>query len=389
MFVLSSIQALYLFFRIILPLKIARTWKGIGFAVLLLFLMKYKLVSLFMPRGAGYLTPDLPGPVLLLLEIPYITALLLFLFTLSLEIPRDLFLLGCRLFHKKTYADYFRRQEPRIHLTLLILAFLVTCLGIQSGCAMPEVRRIDVPVAGLPDTADGFRIVLLADFHADRMSRPERLRYIVDTVNSLEPDAVAMVGDFADGLPSGIPGERLKVLAEIKSGYGSFGVTGNHEYYSDGAAWLEYLPTLGIRMLNNEHEILPCGIVFAGVTDPAAKRRNLPGPDLSAALSGIPEGVPVILLAHQPKFAKEAAEKGVDLQLSGHTHGGMIPVLKQLVALFNGGFVSGAYQVGNMLLYVSNGTGIWSGFSLRIFTPSEITVIRLTKASDHPAKTQP
>lgn len=377
--VLACLMALYLFFRVIRPLRTSRLRKGILFAVLLAFLMKYRLVSLFMPRGSGYLTPDLPGPVLLLLEIPYITALLLFLFTLSLEIPRDLFLIGCRIFRKKTYADFFRRHEPRIHLILLILSLAVTSLGVHNGGAMPEVRRIDVPVTGLPDAADGFRIALLADFHADRLSRPKRLRYIVDTVNSLEPDAVAMVGDFADGLPSGVPGERLKVLAEIKSKFGSYGVTGNHEYYSDGAAWLKYLPTLGIRMLNNEHEILPCGIAFAGVTDPAAKRRNLPGPDPAAALSGIPDGVPVILLSHQPKFAKDSAERGVALQLSGHTHGGMLPILKQLVAIFNGGFVSGPYQVGNMLLYVSNGTGIWSGFSLRIFTPSEITLIRLTK----------
>ena len=376
----SLILTTYLFFRLIRPLKISRIGKGVISAILLLALMKYQLVSLFMPKGSGYLTPDLPGLLLLLLEFPNITALLLFLLTISLELPRDLFLLGCRLFHRKTLAEKYRRLEPRIHLALFLFAILIACAGIRNGLAMPEVRHIETPVAGLPESAEGFRLVLLADFHADRMTRPQRLRYIVDTVNSLKPDAVAMVGDFADGLPSGVPGERLKVLAEIKSKFGSFGVTGNHEYYSDGAAWLEYLPTLNIRMLNNEHEVLPCGIAFAGVPDPAAKSRGLPVPDLDKALSGIPEGVPVILLEHRPKTAKESAEKGVALQLSGHTHGGMLPGLKQLVTLFNGGFVSGPYRVGNMFLYVSNGTGIWSGFSLRIFTPSEITVIRLTKA---------
>ena len=371
----SLLLTAFLFFRIILPLKISRIWKGVLSAILLMALMKYQLVSLFMPKGAAYLTPDLPGPLLLLLEFPNITALLLFLLTLSLELPRDLFLLGCRLFHGKSLAEKYRRLEPRIHLALLLFALLIACAGIWNGLAMPEVRKIDVPIASLPDAADGFRIVLLADFHADRMSSGEKIRYVVKTVNDLEPDAVAMVGDFADGLP----GERLKALKELKSRFGSFGVTGNHEYYSDGEAWLEYLPTLGIRMLNNEHEVLPCGIAFAGVPDPAAARFHLPLPDLDTALSGIPPGMPVILLEHRPKEAKESAEKGVSLQLSGHTHGGMIPVLKQLVALFNGGFVSGRYQVGNMVLYVSNGTGIWSGFSLRIFTPSEITVIRLIK----------
>lgn len=374
-------MALYLFFRILRPLKLSRTLKGVGFALLLTALMKHAIVGAFMPRGAAYLTPDLPGAVLLLLETPYITVLLLFLLTLSLELPRDLFLLGCRVFHKSPAAEKFRRLEPRMHLTLLVFAFAVTCLGILNGCAMPEVRRIELPVAGLPESAEGFRIVLLADFHADRMTPADKIRRVTETVNSLEPDAVCLVGDFADGLPSGVPGERLKPLAELKSVYGSFGVTGNHEYYSDGAAWLGYLPTLGIRMLNNENAVLPCGIAFAGVPDHAAVRHSLPGPDLTAALSGIPEGVPVILLAHQPKLAKEAAENGVALQLSGHTHGGMIPVLKQLVALFNDGFVSGRYAVGNMTLYVSNGTGIWSGFSLRILTPAEITFIRLTRAS--------
>jgi len=378
----SFIMASYLFFRIILPLKTTRLRKGILFVVILAALMKYTLVGLFMPRGATYLTPDLPGPILLLLEFPYITALLLFLLTLSLEIPRDLFLLGCRVFRGGSIIEKFRRLEPRIHLTLLVFAFSVTCLGVLNGCAMPELRKVDVPVAGLPDSADGFRIVLLADFHADRLSGGEKIRRVVETVNALEPDAVAIVGDFADGLPSGAPGEFLKPLAELRTRFGSFGVTGNHEYYSDGAAWLAYFPTLNLRMLNNEHEILPCGIAFAGVTDPAAIRHGLPGPDLNATLSGIPDAVPVILLAHQPKIAKEASEKGVSLQLSGHTHGGMIPVLKQLVALFNSGFVSGRYQVGNMVLYVSNGTGIWSGFSLRILTPAEITEIRLVKAPE-------
>ncbi len=133
-------------------------------------------------------------------------------------------------------------------------------------------------------------------------------------------------------------------------------------------------------MLENAHRMAAPKFAVAGVTDPAARLRDLPMPDLDAALNGIPADAFVLLLAHNPVCAREAAKRHVDMQLSGHTHGGLMRGFDRLVALFNGGFVSGAYQVGKLKLYVSRGTSLWKGFPVRLGVPSEITVITLRRA---------
>lgn len=132
--------------------------------------------------------------------------------------------------------------------------------------------------------------------------------------------------------------------------------------------------------LCNTHVSLTRGaskLVVAGITDSTSTRFDLPRPDLDRALAGAPPGAPIILLDHKPQGAPQAARAGVALQLSGHTHGGMVKGLHRLVARFNRGFVSGFYQVGGMRLYVNNGTGMWNGFALRLGVPSELTVITL------------
>jgi predicted MPP superfamily phosphohydrolase len=141
---------------------------------------------------------------------------------------------------------------------------------------------------------------------------------------------------------------------------------------------------LGIRVLANAHTVLRRdggALVVAGVTDRSAPTTGHPGPDLAAALAAAPADAPIVLLDHQPANAALATAHGVKLQLSGHTHGGMIRGLDRLVARGNAGFVSGAYQVGGMLLYVSNGTALWPGFALRLGRPSEMTRITLRTSS--------
>jgi predicted MPP superfamily phosphohydrolase len=162
-------------------------------------------------------------------------------------------------------------------------------------------------------------------------------------------------------------------------------VHGNHDYFSGHQAWQRYLSALGIRFLNNEHVLPgPGHIVLAGVTDPAAGRDNCTAPDMARAVEGAPEDKPIVLLAHQPRLAREAALHGVDLQLSGHTHGGMAPGMRQLVALFNDGLVQGLYQRGTLQIYVTNATSIWTGLPIRLLTPAEITHIHLVPTSGNP-----
>ena len=244
---------------------------------------------------------------------------------------------------------------------------------------MPQVKEETVAVNRLPEEADGLTVAVLADLHVDGITREERIRKIVERTNALNPDIVVIAGDFVDGTVP-VHGGDLRPLADLKARYGVFGVPGNHEYYSGYEEWMEFLPTLGIRMLLNEHA--PAGgeaVVLAGVTDPVAGIMGKEEPDISKALKDAPEKGVRILVSHQPRLAREAAAHGVDLQVSGHTHGGMIAGVDRLVACFNEGFVSGLYTVGNMKLYVSNGAGIWNGFPIRIGVPSEIVLIRLRK----------
>ena len=174
--------------------------------------------------------------------------------------------------------------------------------------------------------------------------------------------------------------DDIEPLGSLQAKDGVFVIPGNHEYYYGYEGWMDRYQELGMTRLCNSHTRITRGgssFVLAGITDSASERFGLPRPDLKGALAGAPCDVPVILLDHQPKGALGAARAGVALQLSGHTHGGMVKGLHWLVARFNNGFVSGFYEVGEMLLYVSNGTALWNGFALRIGVPSEITVITL------------
>jgi predicted MPP superfamily phosphohydrolase len=172
----------------------------------------------------------------------------------------------------------------------------------------------------------------------------------------------------------------VEPLRELRAPDGLYAVPGNHEYFFGYRTWMRHLSGLGFRMLPNAHVVLSrhsARLTLAGVTDLSAQSHGEAGPDLGAALAGAPAGVPVILLDHQPREAHRAANQGVALQLSGHTHGGMIAGLDRLVAPANNGFVSGRYAVGPMTLYVNNGTALWPGFALRLGRPSELTRITL------------
>jgi predicted MPP superfamily phosphohydrolase len=145
---------------------------------------------------------------------------------------------------------------------------------------------------------------------------------------------------------------------------------------------MAHLASLGMNELANAHTVFARGtdkLVLAGVTDPSARGANRPPPDLAEALAGVPPHAPIVLLDHEPGRARQAAARGVALQLSGHTHGGMIVGLDRIVARANGGFVSGRYAIGAMTLYVNNGTGIWPGFALRLGRPAELTRITLRR----------
>lgn len=375
--VFGALLAVYVFFRAILPLRVKWGWKVLLTLLLAVAAFKFHLLHLF--GGPMFFSPVLPEGVLLAAAWLFSVLFLFFFLLLAADVVRLLYLLVLFCLRRKR-TQRFRIIGNRVNLALLVLAAVLATVGMIGGTEVPRVKEQAVTVNHLPESADGLTVAVLADLHVDGITRADRIRKIVERTNALNPDIVIIAGDFVDGTVP-VHGEDLKPLADLKARYGVFGVPGNHEYYSGYEEWMEFLPTLGIRMLSNGHVLTGEGgaIVLAGVTDPVAAMMGREEPDIGKALAGAPEGSVRILASHQPRLAPEAAEHGVDLQVSGHTHGGMITGVDRLVARFNEGFVSGLYTVGNMKLYVSNGAGIWNGFPVRIGVPSEIVLIRLRK----------
>ena len=260
------------------------------------------------------------------------------------------------------------------HLLLLPVALSVSAIGVYCGLAEPSVRSLTLPFP----IAAPLRIVQLSDLHISRARSAEYMSDIVDRVNALEPDLVVITGDFTDGLPDTCA-DAVAPLRGLRAKYGVYGVTGNHDYYSCYALWSVALETYGICMLNNAHIQLPHphALTLAGVTDESASYERMEGPNLPKALEGAPGDLPTVLLAHRPIVAREAEPQGVDLQLSGHMHGGLVWGIGKLVAVMDAGYLSGLYRVGHMQLYVSPGTGSSTRTPLRIGTPAEITLITL------------
>jgi predicted MPP superfamily phosphohydrolase len=247
------------------------------------------------------------------------------------------------------------------------------------GARTPPVKRVDVPVPGLPPALDGFRIAQLSDVHVGNTIGREFVEAVVGRVNAEEVDLVALTGDFVDG---SVPSLRDAVapLGTLRSRHGTFFVTGNHEYFSGAAAWCAEFARLGIRVLRNERVRVrhgAAGLDVAGVDDPFASEPGH-GPDLPRALGNRTDDAPVVLLAHQPVFAEAAAAMGVTLMLSGHTHGGQMWPFNHLVALVQP-IVAGLVRVGRTWVYVSRGTGWW-GPPMRLGAPNEITVLTLRAA---------
>jgi predicted MPP superfamily phosphohydrolase len=197
--------------------------------------------------------------------------------------------------------------------------------------------------------------------------------------NALQPNLIVITGDLQDGMPAARAAD-VRPLRNLRAPDGVLVIPGNHEYYSDYRGWMDMFRSLGLDVLENAHVLIRhdgATVAVAGLTDRAADRFGLPGPNLPAALAGIPSGMPIMVLSHRPDTARAIARAGVMLELAGHTHGGQILGPSLLTRWVNNGFVSGLYKIGAMRLYVSNGTGLWAGLALRLGRPSEITQIIL------------
>jgi len=255
----------------------------------------------------------------------------------------------------------------------------VGAAGMRAALGPIAVRRVEVELPRLSREHDGLTLVQLTDLHIGPTIGAHELEGIVQTTNGLQPDLVAITGDLVDGSVDELRSTVMS-LGKLRARHGVFFVTGNHEYFSGAAQWVEELSRLGIRVLRNERVTIenkgaPFDLV--GVDDLSAARSGVPGhgEDLGRALAGRDRDRVAILLAHQPRSVLRAAEHGVDLQLSGHTHGGQIWPFGLLVHLQQH-FLSGLHRVGGTQLYVSRGTGYW-GPPMRVAAPAEITQLVL------------
>jgi uncharacterized protein len=260
----------------------------------------------------------------------------------------------------------------------VVIALLVW--GYAEAMRVPRIRHVDVDMSRLGNGLDGLRVAVITDTHYGPIDRARWSTSVVERVNELDADVVCHLGDIADGTVDQ-RGAQASPLAGVRARLARVYVTGNHEYFSEAQGWLDYIDDIGWDSLHNRHIVAERNgdkLIIAGVDDATAQASgvNGHGANLEAALAHSDPTLPVMLLAHQPKQVVKAVTAGVDLQISGHTHGGQIWPFNFLVRL-DQPVVHGLSRHGDRTqLYTSRGTGFW-GPPFRVFAPSEITLITL------------
>jgi uncharacterized protein len=283
----------------------------------------------------------------------------------------------------RTAAEVSRRLFLARSSALAVGAASVSVVGVGMATALgpPDVLRVPVSLRRLDKAFNGFRIAVVSDIHLGPLAGRSHTERIVRMINETEPDLVAIVGDLVDGTVEQL-GPAAEPLRDLVSREGSFFVTGNHEYFVDDTAdWLRELERFGVHPLSNENTAIRRGgaaFHLAGVNDVSGKAHGEP-PDYDRALSGVDPSRPTVLLAHQPVMVAQAAERGVDLQLSGHTHGGQMWPFHYVVRAVQPS-LAGLSTVDGTQLYVSRGAGFW-GPPVRVGAPPDITVISLQAPS--------
>jgi len=369
--VMFSLPCLYAIVRFIWPMPWTLAAR-IAVAVLFLLASQYHLYSRF--SSGSVFSPEFPRVVVMLFNWGFGAILLIAVLQIIVD-------LGTLL------AMLVRRQwltiPAGLRYGLGTAAVVLSAIGVSQAVRVPPVKDIEVAIKNLPPQFEGYEILQLTDLHISRLFDEPWTRAVVKDSNALGVDLIVVTGDLIDGSISNRTLD-IEALRDLHAPDGVYVIPGNHEYFFDNEAWMQHFVSLGMKPLANSHTLIErdgARFVLAGVTDVTAPKTGFPAPDLKQALKGAPKEAPIILLDHQPRNAEFSASQGVALQLSGHTHGGMILLLDRVIALANEGFVSGFYNVDGMQLYVNNGTALWPGFALRLGRPSELTRITLRQAS--------
>ena len=376
----------YVGYRLISPMSVRRTWKIILW-VCVAILLVLPILTMLVARGANATHPVisfLPWPGFFAMGIVSI----IFVFTLVRDV-----LLGVNWFVQmllaKARSERPLPQDPTrrkfignaVNFGIIGTTGVIAGSGARSALQVPEVVEVDIPLVSLPADLEGFRIVQLTDIHVGPTIKSDYLTELVGKANALSPDLIVVTGDLIDGHVHELA-EHVAPLAKLTARHGVYFVTGNHEYYWDAPAWIAYISSLGLRVLNNQHEVIShqqSKLVIAGVTD-ASAGNYVPNhrSDPAKAFADAPTDLVRIFLAHQPRSFFAAENVAFDIQISGHTHGGQYFPMSVLVHLFQP-FVAGLYRHSERWIYVSRGCGYW-GPPIRFAAPTEISLIRLVRA---------
>ncbi|WP_093000228.1 metallophosphoesterase [Rhizobium sp. NFR07] len=366
----KALLCLYVVTRFILPLPWPKWLKGL-IAVVLMVVFQHSLISLLV-FGTMF-SPEVPRVVMIAVNWMAGSVLLLAAF----QLVADVIMLAVAAVRRRRVW-----MPAKLRYGIGAVALSLAAFAVSQAIRVPPVKEVEIRVRDLPREFDGYRMIQLTDLHISRLFQAPWVEETVAKANAQKADLIVITGDLIDG-DLQARARDVAPLAKLTAADGVYTIPGNHEYYFGHDGWMAQYQALGLRTISNGHVVLQRGdakLTLAGVNDLAATRFGLEAPDIGKALAGAPPEAPVILLNHQPREARAMAAAGADLQLSGHTHGGMIKGFDRLVARFNNGFVSGLYDVDGMQLYVNNGTALWIGFALRLGVPSELTVITLRSA---------
>ncbi|MCP5060812.1 MAG: metallophosphoesterase [bacterium] len=298
------------------------------------------------------------------LSFPFLVWMGLFWIGLNAALALDLF---------GWFGARFGWPAPAAGAKAIVLALAMAgfgAVGLWNGLRPPPLRRVTHRLQRWPEPLDGFRIAQISDVHIGPVLGESFAQALVARVNALDADLIVITGDLVDGHVEKLRND-VEAFRKLRARHGVFFVTGNHDIYSGDEAWVARIRELGIRVLRNQRvrvEANGSGFECAGVDDHRGDWARGSSEDLARALDGWEREEPLVLLAHDPATFRKASREGVDLQLSGHTHGGQIWPFRWLVRL-SVRWVAGCYQEGESHLYVSRGTGFW-GPPMRLLVPA-------------------
>jgi predicted MPP superfamily phosphohydrolase len=369
----------YLWFRLVRPAPLSRHWRAVAtLGLIALFL------SIPITTTSRLYAPEL-AKTLGWISLPWMAlAGLVFVALIVLDAVRLIAWLGRRAAGRSPGLPSPSRRQFLTRVTggaALVAGGGSVVAGMLEARGEHEVFDVEVRLAKLPRALDGFTIVQLSDLHTGMTIDRAFVQRVVDHANRLSPDLIALTGDLVDGKVEDLQND-VAPLGQLRAKHGVFAITGNHEYYAGADPWIAEITRLGARYLRNERVTIgdaDASFDLAGVDDYSADGWPGHGEDLPAALAGRDPSRALVLLAHQPRQVRRAARHGVDLQLSGHTHGGQIWPWHYIVRLQQGGLLAGRYEHQGTQLYVSRGCGYW-GPPVRVLAPLEITRVILRAA---------